>query len=165
MITSFKSLPKITKFYVRFFFIVGPKENLKVTHACVWHVIFQTRLRFTVNYNGFFFKYLESDVKENLPDYNKEIHRSTQLKLSALSSKKFDEKLNQPMQSINPLTSSLSENVYTSEVHLLSTSTRDDHPSGNAVLESWEEVEEVIHKRWKYKHWPSLPGESHLPEQ
>lgn len=131
------------------------------------HVIFQTRLSFTVNYNVFFFffKYLESDVKENLPDYNKEIHRSTQFKLSALTSKKFEEKLNQPMQSINPLASSLPENVYTSEVHLLGTSTHDENPSGNAVLESWEEVEEVIHKRWKYKHWPPLPGESHLPEQ
>lgn len=40
-----------------------------------------------------------------------------------------------------------------------------DHPSGTAVVESWEEVEEVIHKRWKHKHWLSLPGESHLPEQ
>lgn len=113
----------------------------------------------------FFLKYLESDVKENLPDYNKEIHRSTQFKLSALTSKKFEEKLNQPMQSINPLASSLPENVYKSEVHLLGTSTHDDNPSGNAVLESWEEVEEVIHKRWKYKHWPPLPRESHLPEQ
>lgn len=115
----------------------------------------------------FFPKYLESDVKENLPDYKKEIHRSTELKLSALTSKKFEKKLNPPMQSISPLASSLPENDYTSEVHLLSTSTRDDHPSGTAVVESWEEVEEVIHKRWKRKHWLSLPGvrESHLPEQ
>lgn len=108
-------------------------------------------------------KYLESDVKENLPDYKKETHRSTELKLSALTSKKFEKKLNPPMQSISP--SSLPENDYTSEVHLLSTSTSDDHPSGTAVVESWEEVEEVIHKRWKRKHWLSLPGESHLPEQ
>lgn len=111
------------------------------------------------------YKYLESDVKENLPDYKKEIHRSTELKLSALTSKKFEKKLNPPMQSISPLASSLPENDYTSEVHLLSTSTSDDHPSGTAVVESWEEVEEVIHKRWKHKHWLSLPGERHLPEQ
>lgn len=110
-------------------------------------------------------KYLESDVKENLPDYKKEIHRSTELKLSALTSKKFEKKLNPLMQSISPLASSLPENDYTSEVHLLSTSTSDDHPSGTTVVESWEEVEEVIHKRWKRKHWLSLPGESHLPEQ
>lgn len=147
-----------------FLFLWIQKWNQRVILACVWHFSFQNILSFTVNYYGFFFsKYLESDVKENLPDYKKEIHRSTELKLSALTSKKFEKKLNPPMQSISP--SSLPENDYTSEVHLLSTSTRDDHPSGTAVVESWEEVEEVIHKRWKRKHWLSLPGESHLPEQ
>lgn len=149
-----------------FLFLWIQKWNQRVILACVWHVSFQNILSFTVNYYGFFFpKYLESDVKENLPDYKKEIHRSTELKLSALTSRKFEKKLNPPMQSISPLASSLPENDYTSEVHLLSTSTSDDHPSGTAVVESWEEVEEVIHKRWKHKHWLSLPGESHLPEQ
>lgn len=153
-------------FYTMFLFLWIQKRNQRVILACVWHVSFQNILSFTVNYYGFFFpKYLESDVKENLPDYKKEIHRSTELKLSALTSKKSEKKLNPPMQSISPLASSLPENDYTSEVHLLSTSTSDDHPSGTAVVESWEEVEEVIHKRWKHKHWLSLPGESHLPEQ
>lgn len=146
---------------------MDPKTESKSYSCMCLTCQFSKYIKFHCKLLWFFFfsKYLESDVKENLPDYKKEIHRSTELKLSALTSKKFEKKLNPLMQSISPLASSLPENDYTSEVHLLSTSTSDDHPSGTTVVESWEEVEEVIHKRWKHKHWLSLPGESHLPEQ
>ncbi|XP_048735024.2 uncharacterized protein LOC125650622 [Ostrea edulis] len=96
-------------------------------------------------------KDVESDVKENLPDYGR-IHTLTS------SPKKTDTCGTQDAFCV-PTTKTVCKSDG------LNTSSDNYRPPMPILTESWDDVEEAIHKRWKSKCWSSLSPENHLPEQ
>lgn len=102
-------------------------------------------------------------MKENLPDYEKLAKTTSGISMrSSVSIAKEHNALKNSTQTVNAEAVQSGNKPNTIE--------NNDLKGSNGLLEtnvmdSWEEMEEVIHKRWKSKHWLYLPQDSHLPEQ
>ncbi|XP_062595166.1 uncharacterized protein LOC134256523 isoform X2 [Saccostrea cucullata] len=108
-----------------------------------------------------FHKHSGSQKKVNLSNYGKMVHKSTLKKTLTSPPRELDRMLKFKLFEQNDISMKSSETEHLNQNTSSDTSCR----SEPVLVESWDIVEETVHRRWKSQSWWSLPQDGHLPEQ